>query len=144
MTPFKAHALSGLILLMVGIVLDYTFVAARVTEAFRVDPAPYLHSWKHLLHDMTVSYMIILGFLNLGFALLAPRDAATWLDWAILSLMLAGTALLLGTGLWYASAGPSFKWEPRCTVLTLGLAALVVSIALDAYKLVGTPQPIRP
>ena len=143
MTPVKPHALFGLILVIVGVVLDFAFVEARVSDAFKSDPVPLLHSWDHRLHDMTVSYMVILGFLNIACALLAQRLGASRVDWPILSFMIGGTVLVIGTGFWYASAGPSYKWEPRCTVLTIGLAALVLGTALELYKVV-TSRGVKP
>ncbi len=143
MTIFRAHAFFGLILVITGVVLDYVFVEARVSDAFKSDPLPLLHSWKHRLHNMTVSYIVILGFLNIACAFLAQRLVPSRVDWPILSSMVGGTVFVIGTGFWYASAGPSFKWEPRCTVLTIGLGALVVGTALELYK-VMTSQGIKP
>ncbi len=139
MVHFRAHACLGLILVITGVVLDYVFVGARVADAFKIDPLPLLHSWKHRTHDMTVAYMVILGFLNIACALLAQRLEPSRVDWLALSSLAGGTVLVIGTGFWYASAGPSFRWEPRCTVLTIGLGALVVGTALELYKVITSP-----
>lgn len=138
MTLFKTHAAAGLILALLGIVLDYTFIEARVSEAFKADPLPLIHSWKHRLQSMSVSYMIILGFLQVGLAVLSPHVSyRPRIAWAVMYLTLCGSIVLLATGFWYAVAGPSFQWEPRCTVLTVGLAAVLGGVCLEIYALVS-------
>ncbi len=88
-----------------------------------------------------MSYMIILGFLQVGLALLSPHVIyRPRVAWAVLYLTQCGSAILLATGFWYAVAGPSFQWEPRCTVLTIGLAAVVMGVFLEVYALVAQPQ----
>lgn len=139
MTHFKVQACFGLILVIIGVVLDYVFIEARVADAFKSDPLALLHSWQHRLQGMSVSYMVILGFLNIACALLAQRLEPSRLDWLRLSFIVGGTLLVIGTSFWYASAGPSFRWEPRCTVLTIGLGALMVGTAFELYRVITSP-----
>lgn len=140
MMLLRTHAAAGLILALLGIVLDYTFIEARVSNAFKTDPLPYIHSWKHRLQGLSVSYMIILGFLQIGLAVLSPHVIhRPRIAWAVLYLTLCGSIILVTTGFWYAVAGPSFRWEPRCTVLTIGLAAVVMGVCLEVYALVTQP-----
>jgi len=135
MTPSKAHIVFGLVLLIVGIAFDFFYVEWKLSEAFKTDPASYLASWEKNLLDLTKSYMIIFGLLSLAFAWLHSRfGGVTKIDWLVFWLLSAGAVLIIATGFWYAAAGPSFRWETRCTVLTIGLLAALTSLALEAYR----------
>lgn len=137
MTPFKLHIIFGLILLAAGILFGFLFVGWKGSEAFRADPAPYLLSFKKQLYDLTLIYIFVLAFLNIALALLIPHFAgSTKIDWTIFGLIFAGSILLIATGFWYANAGPSFRWEPRCTALTIGLLAVVSGLGLEIYKVI--------
>lgn len=135
MIPLKLHIIFGLLLIIVGIVFDFFFVQAKLTDSFKTDPVAYINSFKHQLYSLTAFYMIVLGFLNIAFALLSRYfTPATNLDWIIFGLLFVGSILLIATGFWYASAGPSFKWEPRCTVLSIGLVSLVLGLGMEIYR----------
>lgn len=135
MTPFRLHIIFGLLLIIVGIVFDFGFVQTKMSASFRTDPTAYLNSFKHQLYSLTAFYMIVLGFLNIALGLLSRYFApAANLDWIIFGLIFTGSILLIATGFWYASAGPSFKWEPRCTVLTIGLASIVLGLGTEIYR----------
>ncbi len=138
MTPFKLHLIFGLILLAAGILFGFLFVGWKVSDAFKTDPAQYLLSFKKQLYDLTLLYVLVLGFLNIALALLTSYfTGSPKLDWIIFGLIFAGSLLLVATGFWYAFAGPSFRWEPRCTVLTISLAAVVLGLGLEIYKIIG-------
>lgn len=140
MTPFKLHIIFGLILLTAGILFGFLFVGWESSEAFRGDPAAYLLSFKKQLYDLTLIYIFVLAFLNIVFALLTPRFAGSAnIDWTIFGLVFAGSIVLIATGFWYANAGPSFEWEPRCTVLTVGLLAVASGLGLEIYKVIKHP-----
>lgn len=135
MTPLKLHLIFGLLLILVGIVFDFTFVQSKASQSFRTDPIIYLNSFKHQLYSLTVFYMFMLGFLNIALAILIRYfSLATNLDWIIFALIFVGSMLIIATGFWYASAGPSFKWEPRCTVLTIGLISIVLGLGIEIYR----------
>jgi len=135
MMPLKLHIAFGLLLILVGIIFDFGFVQTKMSASFRTDPAAYLNSFKHQLYSLTAFYMIVLGFLNITLALLSRYFApAANLDWIIFGLIFVGSTLVIVTGLWYASAGPSFKWEPRCTVLTIGLVSMVLGLGIEIYR----------
>ncbi len=135
MTPFKLHVIFGLLLVLIGIVFDFAFVQSKMSESFRTNPVAYLNSFKHQLFSLTVFYMFMLGFLNIALALLARNFAHTTnLDWIIFALIFVGSILLIATGFWYANAGPSFKWETRCTVLTIGLIFIVFGLGTEIYR----------
>jgi uncharacterized membrane protein len=135
MIPFRAHIVFGLVLLTVGIVFDFLYLGSKLSEAFKTDPASYLSSWERNLLEMTSLYVIIFGFLHIAVALIHSRLANTArLQWMILGLLSVGSVLVIASGFWYASAGPSFEWQTRCTVLTVGLLATVSSLALEAYS----------
>lgn len=139
MKLFKSYVIFGLILLIIGIVFDFTFVARETSNAFKTDPIPYLNSFKKQLYDLTKFYMIVLGFLNITLGLLVARfENLTKLDWIVFYSVVIGSLLLISTGFWYASAGPSFKWETRCTVLTIGIFTIVISLGLEIYRLLST------
>lgn len=138
MTPFKSHLIFGLTLLATGIILGFLFVGWRISDAFKDDPVHYLVSFKKQLYDLTLLYVLALGFLNIALALLIPYfPGSSSLDWAIFGLIFSGSIFLIATGFWYAHAGPSFKWEPRCTALTISLLALVLGIGLEIYKVIS-------
>lgn len=128
----------GLILLAAGILVGFLFVGWKDSEAFRTDPASYLLSFQKQLYDLSLIYIFALAFLNIALALLIPHFAgSTKIDWTIFGLIFTGSILLIATGFWYANAGPSFKWEPRCTALTIGLVAIVLGIGFEIYKIIG-------
>ncbi|MFH1745087.1 MAG: hypothetical protein ABH881_02885 [bacterium] len=135
MTPFKLHIIFGLLLILIGIVFDFLFVQGTVgQELVRANP-PVLISWAKELYFLSAFYMFVLGFLNIVLALLIRYLAPSInLDWIIFGLIFAGSILVIAAGLWYANAGPSLKWETRCTVLTIGLVFVVLSIGLEIYR----------
>lgn len=138
MKPFKLHLTFGFILILIGIVFDYCFVQSKVSEAFKTDPLTYINSFKHQLYSLNVFYMFALGFLNIALALLIPHLADNpKFDWIIFYLIFIGSILLIATGFWYASAGPSFKWETRCTVLTIGLGGVIFGLGFELYKILS-------
>ncbi len=135
MTVFRLHIILGLLLILGGIVFDFGFVQGKIgSELVKANP-PSLTSWAKELYDLTKFYMIVFGFLNIALALLIRYFVPTkHLDWIILGLTFVGSILVIATGLWYASAGPSFKWELRCTVLSIGLVSILLGLVLELYK----------
>lgn len=135
MTPFKLYIIFGLSLILVGIIFDFLFVQGVVGQKLITANPPALTSWAKELYALSGFYMIVLGFLNIIFALLSRYFTTTTnLDWIILGLIFAGSILIIATGFWYANAGPSFKWEMRCTVLTIGLIFTVLGIGMEIYR----------
>jgi hypothetical protein len=138
MTPFKLHIIFGLLLILTGVVFDFGFVQGKIgMELIKADP-PILNSWAKELYALSASYMFTLGFLNIALALLSRYlTHTTKLDWIIFGLISVGSILLITTGLWYASAGPSFSWEPRCTVLTIGLISIVLGLGTEIFRFIS-------
>ncbi len=82
-----------------------------------------------------VAIALVLGLANLALSLLGARTgAATRLDWTVCFLTTGGSVVLIATAFWYASAGPSFQWETRCTVLSTGLVALLLGLGIEVYR----------
>jgi hypothetical protein len=135
MTPQRFYAVFGLLLLMAGIAFDFGFLAPTVTRAFKVDASAYLSSFPRYIHDLARTYMLVLGVVNLVMSVLASRPATSRRqDWMVCLLIVVGSIVLIATAFWYASAGPSFKWEMRCSVLTIGLVSLLLGLGLQAYR----------
>ena len=141
MTPFKSHVVFGLVLLLAGLLFDFGFVARKASEVFQADPVPYLHSWERVLYDLTKSYMMILGLASIAFGFVVSRfPSSPKIDWTVFFSLAIGSVLLVATGFWYASAGPAATWQPRCTVMTIGLLGIVLSLGLETYRvLTGKP-----
>ncbi len=136
MKPFKLQIIFGLILLVMSIAFDLSFVQTKMSAAFKNDPLSYLNSFTKQLYDLTKFYMLGLGLINITLALLGFHlQNQPKLDRTICGLMIIGSILVIVTGLWYAKAGPSFKWELRCTVLTIGLFSILLGLVLEIYKL---------
>lgn len=141
MTPFKIHVAVGLLLVVVGTLVDFLFVQVKVSEAFKGDPSPYLSSWKHQLYTLSVFYTVVLGIVNGLLGVIGQRSGPpVALDWAVAWGFSSGAILLVATGFWYANAGPALKWETRCTVLTVGLLMVVASLVLTLVRVV-TAKP---
>lgn len=137
-TIFKAYTTFGLVLLIIGILFDFLFVQWRASDIFKTDPIPYLNSFGRLLLGITKFYMIIFGLLSIIFAFLTINlPVSIKLDWTIFGLLVGGSILIILTGIWYANTGPSFRWEPKCYVLTVGLLAIVFGMGLEIYKILG-------
>ncbi|MBU3966531.1 MAG: hypothetical protein KKG76_04015 [Euryarchaeota archaeon] len=137
LTPFKLHAIFGLILIIAGFAFDFLYLAPKVSESFKANPVQYLNSFERYMHDLIKTYAIAIGLVNIGLALLASNFAGPLkTDWAIAWLMIVSTIIFIAAGFWYANAGPAFEWELRCTVLTISFAGILLSIALEAYKII--------
>lgn len=135
MIPFKPHIIFGLLLILAGIIFDFTFVQTKISDSFKTDPVAYINSFEHQLYILTAFYMFVLGFLNIALALLIRYFApAANFNWVIFGLIFVGSILVIATGLWYASAGHSLKWETRCTVLTIGLISIVSGLGMEIYR----------
>ncbi len=135
-SPFNLHALLGLILIAAGIIFDFAFVTMKFTQAFKDDPAAYINSWEKYVFELVKFYLIVLGFLNIAFALLVSSRDLEQIDWIIFGLTGSGSILLVVGGYWEGLVGPVFKMEPPCYVLGIGLAALLIGITLKIYVLV--------
>ncbi|MDP3104340.1 MAG: hypothetical protein Q8M95_07010 [Candidatus Methanoperedens sp.] len=99
LTPFKLHALLGLILIAVGMIFDFAFVTRNFTEAFKGDPAGYMNSWGKYVFELVKFYIIVLGFLNIAFAFLSPSSDISQMDWVIFGLIASGSILLIIGGI---------------------------------------------
>ncbi len=138
MKPFKLHLIFGFILILTGIIFDFLFVQGKIgMELVRANP-PILNSWAKELYSLSAFYMFVLGFLNIALALLIRYFVPSInLDWIVFGLICVESMLVIATGFWYASAGPSLKWETRCTVLTLGLVAIILGLGFELYKILS-------
>lgn len=135
MKLFKYYLVFGISLLIIGIVFDFIFVQARISNEFKDNPIPYLNSWTKQLYDLTKFYLIALGLVNILLALLSRHLLEIKIvDSIVFSLVIIGSVFIIATGFWYANAGPSFKWELRCTVLTVGLIAVILGLGLEMYR----------
>lgn len=133
------HAAVGLILLMAGILFDFLYLQTRMSAAFRTDAVTFLNSFEKQLLDLTRTYAIVFGLIHLALAALRSHaSAAGRMENLVFWLTAAGALVIVGTGLWYAKAGPSFQWEPRCTVLTAGILAFVMGLAIETYRILAS------
>ncbi|KCZ72474.1 hypothetical protein ANME2D_00901 [Candidatus Methanoperedens nitroreducens] len=136
-TPYKLHAIFGLVLILAGFVFDFAFVTRNFTEAFKSDPASYLNSWGKYVYELVKFYLIVLGFLNISLALLISRSGNPGqIEWIIFSLMAIGSVLFIIGGIWEGLIGPIFKMEPPCYVLGIGLTGILLSLVLKIYSFV--------
>lgn len=136
---FKSYATFGLALLVVGIIFDFLYVQWRASDIFKTDPVPYLNSFNRLLLDIIKFYMIVFGLLSVIFAFLTTvLPVSVKLDWTIFGLLVGGSIIIILAGIWYANTGPSFRWEPKCYVLTAGLLAMATGLGLEIYKILST------
>lgn len=136
-TPYKLHAIFGLVLILAGFVFDFAFVTRNFTEAFKSDPTSYLNSWGKYVYELVKFYLIVLGFLNISLALLVSRSGSPGqVEWIIFGLMALGSVLFIIGGVWEGLIGPIFKMEPPCYVLGIGLAGILLSLVLKIYSFV--------
>lgn len=134
-TPYKLHVIFGLLLILAGFVFDFAFVTRNFTEAFKGDPASYMDSWGKYVYELVKFYLIVLGFLNISFALLGSGSGSPGqAEWLIFSLMAAGSVLFIVGGVWEGLIGPIYKMEPPCYVLGIGLAGILLSLVLKIYS----------
>lgn len=138
MTPQRTYLVFGLLLLIVGIIFDFGFLAPGVTRAFKGDASAYLGSFGRYIHDLARTYLLVLGVATLALAALPGRSAAAGrVEWAACLMVVIGSVVLIATSFWYAVAGPSFTWETRCTVLSIGLASLLSGLGSEVYRTVA-------
>ena len=132
---FKAYLIFGFSLLIIGILFDFLFVQTKMSNMFRSDPIMYLNSWEKQLYDLTKFYLIILGIISILLAIMTNLlPGLIKLDWIVFYLITIGALLIIFTGCRYAIAGPSFKWELRCTVLSVGIFAIVTGLGMAVYR----------
>ncbi len=132
----KLHAIFGLLLIIAGFIFDFAFVTTteNFRESLRDQTASY--SWMKYAYELTKFYLFVLGFLNIGFALLIPSSAVQKrMGWMIFGLLAGGSILFVSGGLWEAHIGPVYKWEPPCYVLGAGLFAILLSLVFEIYVL---------
>lgn len=139
MNPSRLHAVFGVILLIGGLVFDFGFVTT--TDNFRSMLGPQLPQelWKRYAYELTRFYFFALGLMSVAFGLVGtamavPRRS----EWTILALLVGGSVLFVGGGLWEAQIGPVYRNEPACYVLGTGLFAIFVALALEGYVLIHT------
>lgn len=130
---FNLHAVLGLILIAAGIIFDFALVTRSFTEAFKDNPVAYINSWKKYVFELVKFYLIVLGFLNIAFALLVSSGDNMFMTWIIFGLIASGSVLMVIGGYWEGYMGPVFKMEPPCYVMGTGLAAIFLSIVLKIY-----------
>ncbi|MBI3131506.1 MAG: hypothetical protein HYZ13_09285 [Acidobacteria bacterium] len=135
MPLLRAYALLGFVFLVAGILFDFLFLARNASEALKGDAVAYMASFPRYIHELVRTYLLVLGLLHLALAALTARTgpAAHW-DWAAFLLLGGGSLILIATSFWYAAAGPALTWQPRCTVLTLGLLAMLAGTGLGAFR----------
>lgn len=131
--PAKLHAIFGLGLIVAGILFDFAFVTTTDNFKASLKERTQEEAWKTYAYDLVKFYMFALGFLSISFAALAPYSGGAEKAATLFWLMAGGSVLMLAGGLWEAHSGPAFDWKPPCYVLTAGLAAVLIRIALEAY-----------
>ncbi len=131
MDAIKMHAIFGLALIAAGILFDIGFVTTTDNFKASLKEQTQEQAWKRYAYDLVKLYLFVLGFLSISFALLAPHSGAAENAVAIFWLTAAGSVLMLAGGLWEAHSGPAFEWGPPCYVLTAGLGAVLLGIALE-------------
>lgn len=141
MNPSRLHVVFGVFLLIGGFVFDFGFVTT--TDSFRsmLGPQTPPELWRRYAYELTRSYLFALGLISIalglvGSAMAVPRQSA----WTILALMVGGSVLFLGGGLWEAQIGPVYRNEPPCYVLGTGLFAIVLALVLEGYVLLSTSR----
>ncbi len=138
---FKAYLVFGFSLLIIGILFDFLFVQTKMSNMFKADPLMYLNSWEKQLYDLTKFYLILLGIISILLAIIINYlPDLTKLDWVIFYLLTSGSLLIIFTGIRYAVAGHSFKWELRCTVLTVGIFATVAGLGMVLYRFLNIAE----
>lgn len=137
MELFEIHAALGLAFVLAGILFDFGFVTTsdNFREAYGNRSEKAL--WKQYAYGLARFYLIVLGLLDIAFALLITHTQVNeGVRWAVFWLLNAGSVLFIAGGLWEAQVGPVYKWEPPCYVLGAGLVAVIGSILLEMYLLV--------
>ncbi|HIH43932.1 MAG TPA: hypothetical protein HA257_02250 [Candidatus Methanoperedenaceae archaeon] len=137
MELFELHAVLGLAFVLFGMLFDFGFVTTSDNFRDAQDHRSEKVLWRQYAHGLARFYLIVLGLLDIAFALLISHTQVNeGVRWAVFWLLNAGSVLFIAGGLWEAQAGPVYKWEPPCYVLGAGLAAVIGSILLEMYLLV--------
>lgn len=142
MKLFKLYVIIGFILLIIGIVFDFGFV--RTPDRF-IETVENNHNvWAGYIYNLVRFYLVILGMLNITYALFTPKTASSgtigWFDFCLLN----GGALILFTGLiWGSYLSPNlFIAQPAYYLEVIGIIAVVASMIIKAYQVITKPSKV--
>jgi hypothetical protein len=137
MKLFRLHVISGFILLVIGIIFDFGFVrtADNFTVAMELNSTNF--AWKMQVYNLIRFYLIILGLLNIAFALfIRESNVVHKLPWAIFWFLEFGIILLFAGLIWAVQVGldVSFTSALSYGLKCIGLTSILASIALEIYQ----------
>jgi len=138
MKLFKLYVVIGFILLIIGIVFDFGFV--RTPDRF-IETVENNHNvWSGYVYNLMRFYLVVLGMLNIAYALFTARAGAgqeriNRINFCLLN----GGATLLFTGLvWGAYISPSnFTNQAPYFLEVAGLCAIIASIIIKMVRLIS-------
>ncbi len=135
-TPFKLHAIFGLVLIVIGFIFDFGLITTMENFSASLQK-PVTQAWTKHVYDSIKFYLFVLGFLNIAFAMLVLLSGATEQSrWIIFGMMALGALFFITGGMWESQGPPAYEWTPACTVLTIGLAGVLLGIVLEAYEII--------
>jgi hypothetical protein len=126
----------GFILLIIGIIFDFGFV--RTPDKFIETMENNHNVWQGYIYNLVRFYLVILGMLNITYALFTPKSDYSgtigWIDFCLVN----GGALLLFTGLiWGAHIGPNlFTTRPAYYLEVIGIIAVIASMVIKTYQVI--------
>ena len=137
-TPFKLHAIFGLLLIVIGFIFDFGLITTVENFSASLQKPVTQHAWTKHVYDTIKFYLFVLGFLNIAFVMLAPLSgAAEQSRWIIFGMMALGALFFIIGGMWESQGPPAYEWTPACTVLIIGLVSILLGIALEAYNIIA-------
>ena len=140
MKLFKLYVIVGFILLMIGIVFDFGFV--RTTDNFiRYGESGSLgYTWKIQVFNLIRFYLIILGVLNIAFALFIRKASEVGkLAWAVFWSLESGGIVLFTGSIWSSYILPcvAFTVSAPYYLEFTGLSLILLSIILEVYQIIS-------
>jgi len=128
--------LIGFILVITGIVFDFGFV--RTPDKFVETVENNYNAWQGYIFNLMRFYLIIMGLLNIAFALflqhLKERPKLSWINF----FMLEGGGIVLFTGLiWGTHFNPgSFTDSFPYYLEVFGLLTIITSIIVKVLQII--------
>ena len=140
MKPFNLYVILGFILLVIGIIFDFGFVrtADNFMQYKEMDSIGY--TWKMQVYNLIRFYLIILGLLNIIFALFIRKaNEEGKLAWVIFWLLEFGCLLLVVGSIWRAHIAPSISYTVALAYYLefAGLGAIFVSIGFEVFQILS-------
>ncbi|MBI4834762.1 MAG: hypothetical protein HY811_08100 [Planctomycetes bacterium] len=138
MKLFKLYVIIGFILLIIGIVFDFGFV--RTPDRFVETVENSHNTWQNYVCNLMRFYLIILGLVNIVFALFIRKASKVGkLSWIIFGCLEFGAMILLFGLIWSAHIIPSVASTvsaPYYLEFT-GLSFVLLSIILKGYQIIS-------